>query len=79
VLVGSLQPTDGAPCGAHPQGHLLLGETGSLAGVKELLEQTEFHGSLLPRFAVAQHRIEPGAFGNAIADQRLIGDVSHGV
>jgi len=79
VLAGSLQPTDGAPRGAHSQGHLLLGETGSLAGLKELLEQTEFHGSLLPRFAVSRQRIEPGAFGFAIADERLIGDVSHGV
>lgn len=79
VLAGSLEPTDGAARGAHPQGHILLGETSPLAGLKELPEQTEFHGSLLPRFAVARNPIEAGAFGIAIADERLIGDVSHGV
>ncbi len=65
---GSLEPTDGAARGAHPQGHLLLGETGPLASLQELPEQTKFNGSLLPRFGVARNLIEPGAFGATIAD-----------
>ena len=79
VLAGYLEPTDGAERGAHPHGDLLLGETGPLACLQELPEQTEFHSGLLPRFAVARHLIEPGAFGTAIADDRLIRDVRHGV
>jgi hypothetical protein len=49
VLAGSLEPTDGAARGAHPYGDLLLGETGALACLQKLPEQTEFHSSLLPR------------------------------
>jgi hypothetical protein len=78
MLARSLKPTDGAARGAHPLGHLLLGETGPLASLKELPEQTKFNSSLLSRLAVARHLIEPCAFGATIADERLTGDVSHG-
>ncbi len=50
-----------------------------MACLQELPEQTEFHGGLLPRFAVIRHLIEPGRVGTAIANDRLIGDVRHGV
>jgi hypothetical protein len=73
VLAGSLKPTDGAARGAHPHGDLLLGETGPLACLEELPEKAEFHGGLLPRCAVARHLIEPGTFGTAFAEDRLIG------
>ena len=79
VLSGTFQSADGAAGGAHSDCDILLGETCALASIKQLAQQAEFHGCFLPGLPIARDLRNAGAFGLAIANDRFIRDVSHGV
>jgi hypothetical protein len=79
MLAGAFKPTDGTACGTHPQRHVFLGQAASLAGIEELTKKAKFRSCILPGFHVSRNLLDPVPFGVTIADERFVGEFSHGV